>query len=98
MAVGGQPGNKNAANGDRARRAILRALARKGGNVAKGLDLAADKLVDTAVNGDSWAQKELYDRVDGKARQQVAITGADGGALTVLVKDAEALRAKIRGE
>lgn len=94
-----QIGNTNAKNGDRARRAILRALARKGeGTVAGGLDKAADKLVDAAINGDQWAQKELYDRVDGKAKQQVAVSGAGGGPIEVLVRGAEELRAKIRGQ
>ena len=97
MAGGAPLGNTNAKNGDRVRRAILRALARKGGNVAKGLDMAADKLVDTAVVGEQWAQKELYDRVDGKAKQQVAVTGPNGDPLTLLVRGAEELRAKIRG-
>ena len=93
-----QIGNTNAKNGDRARRAILRALARKGGNVAKGLDLAADKLVAAATDaGEQWAQKELYDRVDGKAKQQVAVTGEGGGPVKLLISGAEELRAKIRG-
>lgn len=93
-----QIGNTNAKNGDRARRSILRALARKGGNVAKGLDLAADKLVEAATAGEQWAQKELYDRVDGKAKQQLAVGGADGGPIQLLVRGAEELRAKIRGD
>lgn len=80
-----QIGNTNAKNGDRARRAILRALARKGGDVAKGLDLAADELVKAATAGEQWAQKELYDRVDGKARQQLAVTDPNGGPLTIQI-------------
>lgn len=84
MGVGAPEGNKNAANGSRARRAILRALARHGqGSVAEGLNKIADKLVLQADKGESWAQKEIYDRIDGKPKQQTEITGAGGKNLVV---------------
>ena len=49
---------------------------------------AADKLLKLAADGEGWAMRELADRLDGKPAQ--AITGADGGPLTVeIVKFAE---------
>ena len=60
--------------GDTIRRAVLAADASK-------LRAIADKLIDLAAEGDMQAIKELGDRIDGKASQQVALTGADGGAI-----------------
>lgn len=54
--------------------AIKRALARMSNqNVDTGLDKLADKLVAIAAQGDSWALKEIGDRIDGKAVQQVEL-------------------------
>lgn len=41
----------------------------------------ADKLVEKAIEGESWAVKEIIDRVDGKAVQSTEISGVDGGAM-----------------
>lgn len=82
----GNPAGKRPGNNNRAQRAILRALARKGESVGRGLDLAADKLVEAACKGEPWAQKELYDRVDGKATQSVALTGAGGTPLVTRIE------------
>lgn len=64
---GAQPGNQNAARGKRVREAILRALARKAGTVDGGLDKAADKLIEFAIDkGEDWALTEMFNRIDGK--------------------------------
>ncbi len=41
----------------------------------KKLDMIADKCADEAMNGESWAVREVGDRLDGKPAQAVAITG-----------------------
>ena len=94
-----EPGNN--ANPDGAKRpmaflgALNRALAQGDG---KKLRQAAEQLLTQAANGEPWAIKELADRLDGKAGQSVAVTGADGGDLfKSLVAAAEAMRSKVRG-
>jgi hypothetical protein len=49
------------------------------------LRLIADKLVEKAIEGESWAVKEIMDRVDGKAIQATEISGADGDDLKLVV-------------
>ena len=49
------------------------------GNPVNKLRQIATVLVQEAINGESWAIKEVADRVDGKAMQQVALTDEDGG-------------------
>jgi len=52
--------------------ALNRAIAQ---NDAKKLRAAAERLLDEAANGEPWAIKELADRLDGKARQDVGVDG-----------------------
>lgn len=70
-AVGGQPGNQNAAKARRWRDAILRAISRSAGELDLGLDKAADKLVALAQRGDKWAIDHMADRIDGKVAQAI---------------------------
>lgn len=53
------------------------------GNAAgkKKLRLIAEKLVEMAIDGDMEAIKEISNRIDGRAAQQVAVTGEDGGPI-----------------
>ncbi len=39
------------------------------------LDIIADKCADEAMNGESWAVREVGDRLDGKPAQAIAIKG-----------------------
>ena len=56
--------------------AIRRVLAqRNGGDMDKGLNGLAHKVVRMAMAGDPWAIKEIGERLDGKAKQ--AIVGDD---------------------
>ena len=70
--VGAPIGNKNAAGGkermwnDALRRAIKQ-------DSADRLRMAAEQLLTLASEGESWAIKELGDRLDGKAAQAVLI-------------------------
>ena len=58
----------------------MAALKKKGGSdgdVIKALEPIADKLVEQALAGEIVHIKELGDRLDGKAAQQVLV-GGDG--------------------
>lgn len=50
---------------------------------SKRLRAAAEKLLDLAAVGESWAVKELGDRLDGKARQQIEAVDEDGRPLAI---------------
>ncbi len=79
-----QPGESgNPAGGQKAKRffnALDRAITQDDG---KKLRAAADKLIDLAVAGESFALQMLADRLDGKAAQSVTISGdADNPLVT----------------
>jgi hypothetical protein len=69
---GGQPGNQNATKSKPFWHAIDRAIAQEDG---RRLREAAEKLLNAAAAGESWAIKELADRLDGKAHQAVEVSG-----------------------
>ena len=61
------------------REALLRSLRREQGKVLKGrqrLQLAADALVDAAIEGEMAALREVFQRVDGKLSD--APSGGEG--------------------
>ena len=69
-------GNQNAAKAKMWHGAILRALDKRGGgDRVKALDELAQKLLDAVATGDLAALKEFGDRLDGKPKQQVEMTG-----------------------
>lgn len=87
-------GNQNAAKGKRWRDAIDRALVRMGGGKnpydsvepkpeMKALDDLADIFVAQLKGGDLGFFKEFGDRVDGKAAQQVTLSGDKDEPLAV---------------
>ena len=59
------------------RAALARAVNRlvDGRGSPKKLDMIADKCADEAMNGESWAVREVGDRLDGKPAQAIAIKG-----------------------
>lgn len=75
MAGGAPFGNQNGKKAKQWEQALKKALARTGGSVEEGLARVADKLVAAAETGDQWAIKEIGDRIDGKAAQQVTVSG-----------------------
>lgn len=82
MESGAQPGNANAKRGMECRLALKRALSRKSDKTYReGLDLVMDEYVQAACDGESWAIRDMIDRLDGKAVQAVELTGGDGGPL-----------------
>ena len=86
MSAGAPLGNQNANKGKRWQQAIDRALeSRSKRDGVQALDALAEKLLTLAGAGDLSALKELGDRIDGKAKQQTEITGADGKDLRVIL-------------
>jgi len=67
-----QPGNKLGTKHGIWRAALDRAIAQEDG---KRLRAAAEKLLDEAANGESWAVKELGDRLDGRPAQAITVAG-----------------------
>lgn len=67
-----QPGNDLATKHGQWRAALNRAIAQDDGKRLRG---AAEKLLTLASEGESWAVRELGDRLDGKAAQAVTIVG-----------------------
>ena len=78
MAGPGAPeGNQNATKQQRQfNNALQRAIAQDDGKRLRG---AAEKLLDLADAGESWAVRELADRLDGKPHQTVG--GLDGNPI-----------------
>jgi hypothetical protein len=79
---GGQLGNQNAKKGKLFYNELRKALVQQD---QLKLRQIADKLVEKATEGESWAVKEIIDRVDGKAVQATEISGADGEDLKLVV-------------
>jgi len=83
---GGQPGNRNSADGKAYAQQLKRALAHLSGlDYEAGLFMIAQGVVKRALTELADA-KEVADRIDGKPPQ--AITGADGGPLVVIAAQA----------
>ena len=77
--TGAPEGNTNAKRGMECRLALKRALSRKSEKTFReGLDLVMDEYVKAACDGESWAIRDMIDRLDGKPAQSHEITGADG--------------------
>lgn len=71
-------GNQNAAKAKLFEGALRRAL--NSNNRDRLYDIA-EKLVQAAEAGESWAIQHVADRLDGKPKQAVEATGADGADL-----------------
>lgn len=80
-------GNQNARKGRDWTQAIRKALAHYSGEGAtKGMEKLASKLIDAAEKGDSWALKELGDRIEGKPAQSVTLLGDEDAPLVTRVE------------
>lgn len=71
-------GNQNAAKSRVFSDALKRAIAQDDG---QRIRKAAERLLDLAAEGEQWAVKELFDRLEGKAAQSVALTDSEGGPI-----------------
>jgi hypothetical protein len=64
---------KGAWSEKRFRDALLAAVTEDSGDGRSNLRVIAEKLVECAKGGESWAIQQVSDRVDGKAPQDVSI-------------------------
>ena len=88
--AGAPEGNTNAKRGMECRQALKRALSRKSENTYReGLDMVMDEYVAAACNGESWAIRDMIDRLDGKPAQSHEITVPDGIAMAWTVEVVE---------
>lgn len=81
--MGAPVGNLNASKSKRWYEALDRAIKQDEG---QRLRMAAEKLLDLAASGESWAVRELGDRLDGKPTQQTELSGPNGGAIETVSK------------
>lgn len=86
MESGAQPGNTNAVKGMECRQALKRALSRKSDKTYReGLDLVMDEYVKAACDGESWAIRDMIDRLDGKPSQSLMLSDPEGNPLQALL-------------
>lgn len=69
-----EPGNQLSAKGKQVTRALERALAAD--NWAR-LHRGCDKLADAFAAGQPWALQLCFDRLEGRARQQIDVSSSD---------------------
>ncbi len=84
---GGAPlGNKNAAKSRLFEQAIIRALKQRDLETGDGETLRriADKLIDLALAGEVAHTREIADRLDGKASQQLQLSGDENAPLKIV--------------
>ena len=85
--AGAPLGNQNAAKGKRWSQAIDRALAKRSPvDMTHALDALAEKLLEAAEAGESWALKELGDRIEGKPAQSVTVSGDEDAPLVTRIE------------
>jgi len=81
-----QPGESGNPDGVKRQKRFLSALERAlASENGRQLRAAAEKLLDLAAAGEPWAIKELADRLDGKAHQQIIATDEDGRSIAIAV-------------
>lgn len=77
---GGQPGNQNGVKNRPFVDAIRLALMANDGQKLRAI---AVKLTTMAAKGDIAAIREVMDRIDGKPKQQVEMSGPNGGDIPI---------------
>ena len=80
---------------DAVRRAVMRRLEDEEGKPQK-IERLADRLVDSALDGDIPALKEIGDRLDGKPKQMIEGAGDNGEHLHKVNADADDFARAIR--
>lgn len=78
-----EPGSTNRADGKRFQLALAAALEKRGTDKVQALHAVADKLIETALEGNIHAIREVADRLDGKPAQAVNLGDHEGNALTI---------------
>jgi hypothetical protein len=79
------PGNTLNRKDQLMRAAMIGLMDKHPGGRMAGAEAVAKALMDAALQGDIAAIKEWNDRVDGRVRQEVGVTGADGENLHIKV-------------
>lgn len=92
--VGAPKGNRNAAKGKLFEGVLRRALMENDGEKLRKI---AEMIVSKAEAGDLMAARELMDRLDGKPKQQVELSGDAENPLHIFTHAAADLLDKIRG-
>ena len=83
--AGAPLGNQNAIKGKMFEQALKMTLAKR----PAALLNIADNLVTQAEAGEQWAVQMVADRLDGKAKQQIEATGAEGTPLVFTLSIAD---------
>lgn len=83
--AGAPLGNQNAVKGKMFEQALKMTLAKR----PAALLNIADNLVTQAEAGEQWAVQMVADRLDGKAKQQIEATGAEGVPLVFTLSIAD---------
>ncbi len=84
--TGAPIGNTNAVKGKRWRNAIDTALEKRcKSDGQKALVALAEVMLAAAEKGESWALKEVGDRMDGRAAQSVTLSGDEDKPLVTKV-------------
>lgn len=81
-------GNQNAKKSRMFEQAIIREIKQRDLKDGEGETLRkiAAKLIDKADAGDLYAAKELMDRLDGKAAQQITVAGDAEAPLRLVIQ------------
>lgn len=68
--------------------ALRRALHREsnGKGSPKWLDVIAERVIESAADGDAQAYKEIGDRIEGKPKSTTEVSGPDGADIPVGIK------------
>jgi len=78
-------GNQNAGKAKEWEQSLKRAMARRAeGDFRQTLDKIAERVIDKALEGEEKAWREIADRMDGRAVQQIA--GAEGGPIEAVFR------------
>jgi len=54
---------------------LRKRLAKKGANGKTNLEIITNKVLELALNGERWAVELIYDRIEGKPRQALELSG-----------------------
>ena len=80
--MGAPVGNKNATKNKVWEETLRRALLANDGEKLRSI---AEKLIEKAEAGDVSALKEIGDRIDGKAKQQLELSGDESNPLVAKI-------------
>jgi ribosomal protein L17 len=90
--AGAPMGNTNSSRGCIFRTALENAIRKRSTRTEQfaALVKVADALIDKAIGGDVAAMREIADRLDGKAKQQIENTGDSGPLIVKIIKPGDA--------